>query len=520
MINTAIRCYTLLGIIVTFSTVIVVISCNGEKTVDPFDPLVPQNVWIEINGDCASTNDTLLTVTTGAENAAFMQLGENADLAGVVWSPFDSLLIYPAPRREGCFTLYCRFASVAGGTTEVISDDIDLDFSATITSVEVFALNDTLFSGDQIEFNMITGENGVACVSFGDVITGYRLNWIGDGRFRRLLTLPDGILNQSVTAVGRFTDAVGNVADSLSGEQRFVLIGPAFNPRIISTLNISCFVLDDIWYSGGYCFISDWGRAIHIVDVTRAETPAYVDSIVTADWTQGMDGNDDLLIAADSHGGLVVIGTSPPQHAAVIGREPVGGLPKDVVIDGDYVYAATYTTGLRILDITDPSDIYEISRYPTAANCVTICKNDTLVYVGGIGGFSIVNVREPENPTFVGEFLYESELVSILYDEQRIFAATDRLGVLAIDVSDPGQPELIASHPRLHHASALTKKVPFLFVNRGDHVSVVNITDPHFLPEIDVITGLDAGLGIYATNRYLYVVGYTHLTVVEMFPQL
>ncbi len=505
-------------IIPILSLLMIVVSCDGDSHVDPHNPAVPWNTWIEINEGSAATNDTSLSVGIGAEGADFMQLGENADLVGVTWIPFDTLLSYQAPRREGSFALYCRFASVIGGTTDVISDDINLDFSAVINSVEVFAFNDTLYAGDQIEFTVNTGEPGNAKVSFGDVIVGYHLNWDGNESFRRLLMLPEGILNQRVSAVAKFTDVVGNVADSLIGEQSFVLSGPDFNPRIVSVTEIPSYSLVDIWYCGGYCFISDWDRAVHIIDVNHAERPVYYSSIRTADWTQGMDGNGEILVAADCHGGLVVIRVSPPELAEVIGREPLGGLPKDVVVNGDFAYVATYTTGLRIVDISDPTDPVEISRHPTIANCFTICKEDSLVFIGGIGGFSIINVRDPYIPRLVGEFLFETELMSIVSFEQCIYAATVRFGVLAVDVSDPSQPELIAAHAHLDDAYNLTKKFPFLFVNQGDHISVVNISNPSTLPLIRNIRDVRAVFGGFATDQYLYIIGSSHLTIVETFP--
>ncbi len=497
----------------------VLISCKGESGLTPAELVIPRNVWIQINDGADATRDTVLRVVMGGENVDRMQLSSDSSLCGAPWELFVTERYFNAPRVEGSFTIYARFASSGGGTTGVISDDITLDFTAVIRDFEVSAPGDTVSPGDRVVFTMETGEAGDADVSFGDVTHSYPLHPLDAGRFRRELVVPRGVPEHRAVAVGRFIDAVGNRADSAVFRRAFTILGPHLRPRICGRLTLRNARMSDIWCFRGFCFVSDWQRAVHIIDVSDPTDLKHIDLVSTSDWTQGLDGNGELLVAADSHSGLVVIGIVPPEEAAIIGRKPVGGMPKDVIIDDQIIYAATYNTGFRIFDLHDPRHLIELSRTPTTCNGVTICKNGDIVYVAGVGGMSIFDAKDPEQPEMLSELFFETEILSILYYEGYVFAATTRFGVLTIDVCDPENPRSVASHHHLCSASGLAESAPFLFVVRGDTLSIVNITLPEQLPVMFEVPGLTGGKSVFEDNGYLYVAGGAEFTVINLFQE-
>ena len=507
----------LLSVLVLIVMGALISSCNEGSGLTEFDESIPRNVWLKINNDSVATRDTVLRVNIGGENVSTMQISSDPNLENAIWQPFDTLSFIHAERVEGSFRVYGRFASAIGGTTGVLYDDIELDFTARILRLEAATACDTLEPGNRIEFIMETSELGSAKVSFGSFIVDYRLTWIEGGLFRRDLIIPNGIPDGVARLVGRFTDFVGNVAQPFEYNRVFVIRGARLNPQIVGYLNIPFAASSDVWYHRGFCFVSDWEHAVHVINVIQPDDPIYDHRIQTADWSNGLSGNDGLLVVADSHSGVAVIGMNPPQNAAIVGREPTPGMPKDVDVEDETAYVATYNTGLRILDLRNPRQLRELSRVRTSCNCVVICRYETTVYVGGVGGLAVIDVADPEEPELLAELRSDEEILSLVYYEGSIFAGTNRRGVLQIDVNDPTQPELVAEHTHLSPAYALAVSSPFMFVCRGNLLNVVNVTEPLSLPILAEVPDLACYSGLFVKDQYLYTAVGESFTVVDLF---
>ena len=101
---------------------------------------------------------------------------------------------------------------------------------------------------------------------------------------------------------------------------------------------------------------------------------------------------------------LIVLDVSEPATPTVRGRtEPFPGLIPDVAVAGDYAYVANRSTGLRVVDISDPANPVEVGFCDTGFNAWGVAVAGDYAYVANsVAGLRVVDVSDPSNPVEVG----------------------------------------------------------------------------------------------------------------------
>lgn len=500
--------FILTGLMVIFAE-----ACEDSHQGPPLD--YPLNLKMVINNDDPATGDTSLRVNIEGVNVHWMQISSDSTLHGVRWVEFDTLVFIEAPRVEMDFYVYGRFATAGGGTTGVLKDEIKLDFSSHIQEVTVCAPDRGLVAGDVVEFVMDCGEDGNAYVSFGSIRLKYYLDYNGLGNFSRQLEIPVGIQDSAAVTTGYFTDAVGNVAEPIQAERVISIIGSEITPELITVLEVDTLLGEDIWHHGGYCFISDY-HGVRIIDFTDLNFPYVSGFIPLGDWTAGLI-SDGVRLYTTYEQAVAVIEIDPPDLPELKGWTIVQGKARDIVIDSDYAYVSCISTGINIFEIYEHDEPVFIRNHPLTGYGEYICKNDTLLYVGGEAQVSIVNIRDPFNPETVSTFNVEGNPVDIAYFEDYLYLATRLRGMLVYNVEDPRAPFQIAEHHQFNYPSSLALNPPFLYIGAWNEIHVVNATHTDVLDEVASIPVEGQINGIFIKGRFLYATGRDRVFAIDLY---
>ena len=490
--------------------------CDSPPMAPPNN--APQNVEIVIEDGISATRDTVLNVAITGLWIDRMQLSTNPYLSGVLWEEYDSVRVFHAPRREGIFSVFGRFSSALGGTTDVISGEIQIDLTAHITRFTVNSNSDILHPKDLVHFSLGSSEEGEAYVSFGNYISNYQLDRMSRGSFYRSLTIPYGIFEDRVWAVGYFEDIAGNVAIDSLQDRLFCIRGPSLNPRLINWEPIAWYMGFDMWLQGKYCFVTDGSNSmVHIVNVVTPINPAWEASVNTSGWCYGLESNGQYLYVANGAGGLVVIGIDPPSLASIIGHAIVAGLPGDVTLHGSWAYVACFFTGLKVFDISNPVKPSEEARLPLNHFGQFVVRHESLLYVVG-DGVSVVDISSPRTPVLLGTSPFNIEPNAVLYNEESLIIATDTRGVVIVDVSDPSDIRMVFTSRELGAITGLEITPPFLFYSTDNHVGVLNVSNPSPEP-LHVIHNINLARAMVFKDQYLFVAGHGGMAIIEVFAQ-
>ena len=143
---------------------------------------------------------------------------------------------------------------------------------------------------------------------------------------------------------------------------------------------------------------------------------------------------------------LVIVDISEPENPEWAGSFPSSGpLLCDVFITGNQAYVAEYFNGLRILDITNPTEPTLEGEYviPVLTMINDVFSVDDYSYIAaGNSGLHIANISNPSNPFIVGSYNdqnYPAFEVVVINDLAHT-VSYDKL--VTYDVSDPTNPQI------------------------------------------------------------------------------
>ena len=175
--------------------------------------------------------------------------------------------------------------------------------------------------------------------------------------------------------------------------------------------------------------------------------------------------------------GLRIIDVTNPSNLSLLGTADLGGDSRAVVASGNYAYVAARDSGVYVVDVTDPANPVKIKTLKTPrARGVSI--NGSIIFVAASdSGMGMFDITDPANPTLIsytGSDVY-GENVAV---NGNVAGITDYSQITFYDISNPS-----ASIKKGSTGSFTTGNEGFAingnyaFVPDGDNLKIFNITD-------------------------------------------
>ncbi len=182
------------------------------------------------------------------------------------------------------------------------------------------------------------------------------------------------------------------------------------NPQLYWRIAIAepLFALGDIFLNGEYLYLTSMGSGIlAIVDINYA-TPVnpvalswlYFPSRVNAIYVRG-----DVIFLCNDWSELRMIDAKNKSAPLKIARLSNGwGFAQALTVEDNYAYIAQYAGGLRVVDITNPSELTEVAavRDHYRGLCYDVVYHEGLIFIAdGWDGLEIyrLNNHEPKEPS-------------------------------------------------------------------------------------------------------------------------
>lgn len=135
-----------------------------------------------------------------------------------------------------------------------------------------------------------------------------------------------------------------------------------------------------------------------------------------------------------------------------IANYPVNAQAKGVTLsaDGTKAFIAEGTSGLTIVDITNPINPTKITQFDTSGTAyrVALSNDETKVFISdGSNGLVIVDISDLDNLKKIGEFTQFGNIldVALSQDNTKAFLASSE-GIVIVDILDPTNPTEVAIH--------------------------------------------------------------------------
>jgi len=233
-----------------------------------------------------------------------------------------------------------------------------------------------------------------------------------------------------------------------------------------------------------------------------------------------LDPSRNLLILPVSGAGVRAIDASDPSAPKEVGALDTPGDAQDVCIDKDgyypyYVSVSDGEGGLRIIDILDPSDIYEVEACETIpAMKATFGSEDDLhieVFLFSAMGEEGLGALRFNKETLelmeVGRCATPSADTSLTPCKQLAYVAGGpwTRGVAAIDVSDPFNPWEMGSCETIAQVNAVHLYGNYAFL--AAHDAGLRVIDIMSLEEVGFYDTPGLASGVYVSGNYSSISG-------------
>ncbi|MDP8238093.1 MAG: T9SS type A sorting domain-containing protein [Candidatus Hatepunaea meridiana] len=257
----------------------------------------------------------------------------------------------------------------------------------------------------------------------------------------------------------------------------------------------------DVIVRDDFAYIAAGVSGLQIVDISDQhqmklkgsfnQNPGYVQNILLKDDIAFLLSDRDL-IAVDISNPANPYQLSRIDINVTIGEIVYGNaLIGDLAISGDYLYVGTAENGVKIIDISDNSDLKEVGVFeegPFADLITSILVDDIYLYVAkyrndpfnGIGRISVYAIANPTNPVLIGQQSSQLEMDYI----QRLVIEGDYLYVITdyhldiLDISSPGNI-ITVGEMSLQNATDLIIDGDFAYITVWDGIRIVDISNPY-----------------------------------------
>jgi hypothetical protein len=194
---------------------------------------------------------------------------------------------------------------------------------------------------------------------------------------------------------------------------------------------------------------------------------------------------------------------------------------RSLVVQGNYVYAATGRTGLRIADISTPATPVELGYFVpegSPPNIEDVAVAGSYAYALTTSGLYVVNVADPSAPLVEGFCSMPEGGHGVVVSGVRAYIACGTHGLRIIVVSHPWDPNEQGFIDTPGYANDVAVSGNYAYVADGQSgLRVIDISTPSAPVEVGFYNAPGDAHGVTISGSYAYVAdGFSGLRIIDI----
>ncbi len=220
-----------------------------------------------------------------------------------------------------------------------------------------------------------------------------------------------------------------------NGNLLIIDITNPLRPYIHNSLNIGAYGLNKIAISGEYAYITGY-EFLQVINIASPSYPYLTSTLHYPFHTDELVLSDNYAFVYSSHNGLYIVDVSDKTNVRIVSSSQKYGYPSGLaLINNEYLCLGNSGRELKIVNISDPYDLFTVSNYHTPGSlCDVTVSGDYALISGNYSGLRILNISNPENPYVTGYYNTIGKTNGIAVFGNYAFVA-DNLSLSIFDIS-------------------------------------------------------------------------------------
>ena len=213
-------------------------------------------------------------------------------------------------------------------------------------------------------------------------------------------------------------------------------------------------------------------------------------------------GTNDPTAKLEIKNGTVLI--DGPANPTLAGSYDTSGNTKGIYVSGKYAFLAS--SGLRILDISNPANPIEISHTGTGESKGVFVAGRYAYISNSEDGLIIIDISEINNPIVVGKYNSPGNGRQVYVSGKYAYLADASSGLQIIDISNPANPTVAATYNTPGDATGIFVAKNYAFIADGPlGLQIINISNPSTPSLVGTYNTPGSAEGVYVSGNYAYV---------------
>jgi hypothetical protein len=234
----------------------------------------------------------------------------------------------------------------------------------------------------------------------------------------------------------------------------------------------------DIEISGTIAYIGNYNY-LRVVDISDIYAPVLLYSNYGEIDGVCLNGSILYCVHPSSPGNLRIFDVSHPDSTILLSDDldlPVYSNSDIGYFDGHvYIVCSNY---FLTVDVSDPVNPVKVDTLRVKNTSNKIIVQGSVAYINNMeSGFNAIDLSDPAIPSLLQFYDTRQNCNQVIVENDIAYLANDYAGLQIIDIAEPVNPWQLSSLSASSHARGMACKGDFPYLNDGNGLDLVNITD-------------------------------------------